>query len=185
MPRDISAPMLTELSSNVVYLACLVEIDFKSTTEYVWTGVGDIVFGGHTYGGVGDLGEIGPITEGVDVQAYGTTLSLSGIDATILAESLADIQLMAPVNILLATFDAACNLVGTPYKLFAGRVGKPTVSPGTKNIRISIAVETRLKNLQRPSMRRYTSADQNLYFPGDTFFLHVAEQVDLALKFTP
>jgi hypothetical protein len=178
--------MLAALPASQVSLAVLGILTFKSEPVYVWTGVGPLLYNGNTYLGLGSLGEIGAITEGTDVQAYGTVVSLSGIDPTLLSESMTDIQLGAPATLMLALFDqAAGTVIGTPQTIFQGVVDKPTITPGTKAIKISLALETRLANLQRPSMRRYSSADQNLYYPNDIFFHWVEEQIDIAVKFGP
>ena len=50
---------------------------------------------------------------------------------------------------------------------------------------IALKLENRLVNLQRANMRRYTAADQNLYYPGDTAFNWVEILNDQALKWAP
>jgi hypothetical protein len=119
------------------------------------------------------------------VHAYGTKVGLSGIDPILLSESLTDIQLGAPATISLALLDTNGNILGTPYTLFSGVVDQPTVQPGVKTITIDLALETKLANLSRASNRRYTSADQQLYYPADHFFDWVPQLNDLALKWTP
>jgi hypothetical protein len=46
---------------------------------------------------------------------------------------------------------------------------------------IALALENKLSNLSRANMRRYTNADQQLYYPGDTFFQSVESLNDQAL----
>jgi len=121
----------------------------------------------NTYLGVGDFGKIGRVTEGSDVQAYGTSISLSGIDPLLLSECLDDIQLGAPATIYFALLDNTGNIFGTPYPLFVGTVDQPSIQVGVKSLSISLGLENKLSNLQRPNMRRYTAADQQLYYPGD------------------
>lgn len=185
MPRDISSPMLASLVSNAVRPGYLAMIQFRSETRYVWTGIGDLVYGGNTYSGVGSFGKLGSINEGTGVTAQGTTIGLSGIDPALLAECLSDIQLGAPVTVYFALFDASINILGTPSPLFVGTVDQPVLQIGLEEIEISLKLENRLSNLQRASMRRYTSADQNLYYPGDTFFVFVEILNDQALIWAP
>jgi hypothetical protein len=181
MPRNISSPMLASLTSNAIIPAFLASIRFKSEAVYVWTGVGNLVYGGNTYLGVGSFGKLGRITEGTDVQAYGTSISLSGIDPTLLSECLTDIQVGAPVTILFALLSSTGAVLGTPYPVFSGIVDKPVISPGISEITISLALESRMANHGRASNRRYTAADQNLYYPGDTAFNWVESLNDQAL----
>lgn len=184
MSRNLPSGMPTQIAATAIRPAILAAITFKSMTSYIWSGVGSLVFGGNTYLGVGSLGKIDRIQEGVDVHAYGTTVMLSGIDPTLLAESLGDIQLGAPAKISLALLDASGNVLNV-YGTFSGVVDKPVISPGLKEVSISLSLETKLSNLSRASNRRYTAGDQNLYFPGDTFFNFVEPLNDQALKWTP
>lgn len=181
MPRQLGA-MTTTVAQNQVRPAFLCTLAFKSGTRYVWSGVGDLVYAGNTYKGVGNFGAIGQVTEGTDIQAYGTTVTLSGIDADLLSESMTDIQLGAAAKIFLAFLDATGAIIGVPYALFAGVVDKPTIVPSIDKISITLNLESKLTNLQRASNRRYTAADQQLYYPGDTFFNWVEILNDLALK---
>jgi hypothetical protein len=184
MSRNLPSGMPAEIAGAAIRPALLVVLTFKSMTSYVWTGVGSLVYGGNTYLGVGSLGKIDRIQEGVDVHAYGTTVTLSGINPTLLAEALGDIQLGAAATISLALLDASGNVLNA-YTVFSGVVDKPTVSPGLKEVSISLALETKLSNLSRATNRRYTAADQNLYYPSDTAFLWVEQLNDQALKWTP
>ncbi len=185
MARNLASAMLTSLVSNAIIPAFLAQITFRSTTEYVWSGNGDIVYNGNTYRGVGSLGKVSMMTEGTDVHAYGLQISLSGIDASLLSESMTDVQIGAPATVWFVLLDASGNILGSPYALFTGVVDKPTVTPGIDTITISLALETRLANLQRGSVRRYTAADQQVYYPGDTGFNWVEQLNDQALRWVP
>ena len=182
MPRDISSPMLAQLTTNAISPCFLASIAFKSQTVYCRTGAGSLVYGGNTYLGVGDFGKLSAITEGADVQAYGMSITLSGIDPNLLAESLTDVQLGAAATIYFALLDGSGNIYGTPYPAFVGVVDKPSVQVGVTAVTISLALENRLSNLQRASQRKYTAADQQRYFPGDTAFNWVESLNDQALK---
>jgi len=181
MPRNISAPMVAPLVSNYVRPLFMAIITFHSQVVHCWTGVGNLVYAGNTYTGVGDFGKLSPIVEGTDVQAYGSSISLSAIDPLLLDECMADIQLGAPVTIYFGLLDLNGNIFGTPYPLFVGTVDQPKIQIGTKTLSITLALENKLSNLSRANMRRYTSADQMLYFPGDTFFQSVESLNDQAL----
>jgi len=156
-------------------------LTFKTQTTYVWSGVGTLVWNGYNFLGVGSLGKIGTITEGVDVKADGMTLELSGIDPIYRAECLTDIKIGAPAKVWFGnTFNGA--LVGTPYLVFSGTVDKPTFHIGADSDTIVLALENRMIDLARATMRRYTHADQHLYYPDDTAFLHVEQLNDLVIN---
>ena len=181
MPRDVSTPMLDQIETNFIRPAFLADITFASMNVHCWTGAGNITYNGNTYLGVGSFGSVGRIIDGSDVQAYGTTLQLSGIDTTFLSESMTDIQLGAPIAISFALLDSNANVMGNAYPLVIGTVDQPAIKIGTSTCSITLAVENKLSNLQRANMRRYTAADQQLYYPGDTLFNAVEYLNDLAL----
>ena len=182
MPRNLDPTFASALGTGNIAPVILVVLTFLSQTCYAWSGVGNLLFNGNTYLGVGSLGKIGAITEGVEVRADGSSVTLSGIDPIYLAESLTDIQLGATAQIWFGLFsNQTGSLVGQPYMVFGGCVDKPTVSPGRDTFTITIALENKLIDLQRLNMRRYTSADQRLQYPDDTAFGWVEQLVDQAL----
>jgi hypothetical protein len=166
------------VTAGLVVPAVFADLTFRSTTEHVWTGIGPIAFNGNTYKGVGTLGGIGTISEGINVQAQGTSVSLSGIDPEIYAECMADIQIGAPATLW---FGALAAGVFVCYRAFQGQVDKPSVTTGGDSIAISLALENRLYNMQRPSYRRYTTEDQHLDYADDCGFSWVTMLNDIAL----
>jgi hypothetical protein len=181
MSRNLDPTMLTALSSGLISPVIMAILTFKSSTQYIWSGVGNLIYNGNTYIGVGSLGKIGAVSEGVTVQAEGTTITLSGIDSALLSDSLIDIQPGAPAVLYFALMTNGV-LVGSPYQLFKGTMDSPIVNVGAKTISITISLENKMIDLSRPSCRRYTSADQRLQYPTDSGFQFVEQLSDLALN---
>ena len=182
MARNLSIPMIASIESDLLVPAFLFLANFRSATVYVWSGVGDLVYGGNTYKGVGSFGKVAGISEGVEVNADGTSVTLSGIDATLLSETMSDVQLGAPAKIFFAALNpVSCSVVAT-YLLYSGTIDQPSVQPGIETFDITIKLENRMSDLQRANMRRYTSADQRLYYPDDTAFTAVESLNDQALR---
>jgi hypothetical protein len=180
MPRDLPIPMVAAITSNTVSPCILVDLTLATGVQHIWSGVGSLAYGGNTYLGVGSLGQIGDVAEGCEVKADGTSITLSGIDSTLLNDSLLDIQLGAPATVWFAVFQNGA-LLGAPYPLFVGTVDQPTIPISADSIAITLKLETRMTNLQRASNRRYTSADQNYYYPADSGFNWVETLSDIAL----
>jgi hypothetical protein len=178
--RNLPSPMITSFTGNDVAPVVMLDLTLKSGVAYVWSGVGNLIYNGNTYLGVGSFGQVGDIVEGVEVRADGTTVSLSGVDSTLLNDCLNDIQLGAPVTLWLAVVSEG-QLVGAPYALYVGTVDKPTVPIRPDVLTITLALENRMLNLQRPTMRRLTSSDQNYYYPDDTGLNWVEQLADTAL----
>jgi hypothetical protein len=79
MSRSIDSTLAAGLAGPNIQPFILAALTFRSGTVYVWSGVGNLTFGGNTYLGVGSLGTISAISEGTSVQADGMTVTLSGI----------------------------------------------------------------------------------------------------------
>lgn len=180
MPRNLDPSMQQALESGLIIPAFLVTLTFVTSTQFVWSGVGDLVFNGDTYIGVGSLGKLGAINEGVDVKADGTSVTLSGIDPILFNDSMSDIQQGLPATIYFALFTNTGALIGTPYKLFDGVIDEPTVSVGGDTISITLNLENAMLDGQRATVRRYTDADQRLSFPTDSGFQFVTGLQDAA-----
>ena len=185
MGRNLSSPLLSSIASNHICPAFLAVITFRSSTQYIWTGVGNLSYGGNVYRGVGAFGKMGAIAEGTQVEAQGTSVTLSGIDPALLSDCMTDIQVGASAALYFALLDtAAMTVLGTAYPCFSGRVDQPVLDIGLDTLSITLKLESRLSNLQRANLRRYTSADQQLYYPGDTGFNFVELLNDIALKWS-
>lgn len=180
MPRQLNGTMQLALYSGLITPFFAAMLTFKSSTQYVWSGVGNLIWNSQTFVGVGSLAKVGTIQEGTDVQAYGTTVSLSGIDPVLLNECMTDMQPGAPVTLWFGLLSNGV-VVGTPYQIFSGTMDQPTVSINAETLTITLALENRMLDLSRASNRRYTSADQRLYYPNDSAFGWVEQLSDLAL----
>jgi hypothetical protein len=185
MPRQLDPTFAAALESGFFMPFFALEITFISKTFYLWSGPYPLTFNGQTWQGTADLGTVSSVTEKTSVEAVGSTVTLSGVDQSILEESLDDVQLGAPAIIYFGAIDPSTGqALGSPCTLFSGLVDKPTVvyGPDTK-CSISVNLESWLIRLSAGSMRRYTSADQRLRFPTDTLFGWVETLNDLSLKF--
>lgn len=181
MPRSIDSTMLGGLLSNAIAPCFLVDLTFTTGPAYIWSGVGNLTWNNRLYVGVGSLGSIGDVVESTEVRADGTTLTLSGIDSTLMNDCLNDIQIGAPATIWFALLSSG-QILGAPYPLFVGTVDKPTIQVGPDTITVSLALENRLLTLQRPTNRRYTAADQHIAYPDDIGFNWVEILNDIALR---
>src|ERR1700686_3259759 len=105
MPRGLTPNQLAAVQSAYLRPAFFVQMTFTSGPVYVWSGLGSVVWNGQTWLGVGSLGTISNIEEGATIEARGITLTLSGIDPTLLADVLGEFQVGLPAIVYLALFD--------------------------------------------------------------------------------
>ena len=176
--RNLSSAMQAALTARTLQPAIMADLTFKSGTEYVWIGRGSLTWNGNTYQGVGNLGGIGTITETTTVMAAGTNVSLSGVDPTLYADSLADIVTGQPAKIWFACLNGSTVIDAMLW--FSGLIDIPTVTEGPDDIAISIALESKLVNLQRANRKLYTAAEQRRKYPTDSGFNWVEQLQDTA-----
>jgi hypothetical protein len=168
MPRtDATAAFITALEAPLLRPAIFVEGSFASGNVYLWSGRGTVTWNGQSWTGVGTLGSITPVEEGSTVEARGTTLTLSGLDVTLLGDALTDVRQGLPVTVWLALFDDTLTMVSNPVIAFQGRMDQPTISHDGSTATIQINCESRLVDLNTPAERRYTNEDQQRDYPGD------------------
>lgn len=171
MPRiDATDTFIAALQANLLRPAVFVSAAFASATLYLWSGRGSVTWNGHTWLGVGTMGSIAPVEEGSTVEARGTTLTLSGIDVTVLGDSLTDLRQGLPVTVWFALFDDTLALIPNPVIAFQGRMDQPTISHDGQTCTIQINCESRLMDLNTPAERRYTNEDQQRDYPNDRGF---------------
>jgi hypothetical protein len=167
MPRAMTADYLAAIQSAALRPALFVEANFTSGPIYVWSGVGPIIWGGKTWTGLGSLGNVSMIEEGAIVEAKGITLTLSGIDPTMLTGILDEFQVGLPAIVSLGLFDAAGALIADPVGCFVGQMDQPTLDVTGTSATISINCESRLIEMNVAVDRRYTNEDQQRDYPGD------------------
>ena len=182
MPRQLDSATISEIGSNQVSLCYLLQITFTTGTVYLTSAPVNLSWNGQTWLGLGSLSSVGPIAEGSDIQAYGCTVTLSGIDPVLIADSLNDIQIGAAATLYVGFLTPAMALVTAPTIIFAGQVDEPTISYGAETVTISLNLESPLIRLQRGSFRRLTAADQRINYPGDSGFDWVPSLNFMALR---
>lgn len=182
MPRDLSSPLVTSFTGNQVALCILADLGFASGTAYAWSGIGTLAWNGNSYAGVGSLGAVGDIAEGVEVRANGTTVQLSGIPTSLMTDAQSEIQTNLPATIYVGAFDQANGSLIDAYPMFKGTIDKSQFEVGGNTFSVTLNLELRMLNFQRASNRRYTSADQNRDYPDDPFFNFVELLHDQTLE---
>lgn len=174
MPRNLTSGELAQLSASQIAPVVFVECDFASGAVYLWTGRGNYSWNGHTWVGVGKLGQISVLNETSDVSAQSVTISLSGIPSDMLSDALNEVQCNQMVTIWLGFFTATgtggWSLVSSPAIAYQGFMDVPTIEEGVETSTISLSLENRLIILNRAKMRRYDTQDQAIDYPSDLGF---------------
>tara|TARA_R110001606_G_scaffold61261_1_gene143494 strand:- start:307 stop:993 length:687 start_codon:yes stop_codon:yes gene_type:complete len=165
-----------------------------SAPLYFWTGIGDTTIADITYVGTGTLMQISSIKETAEIQAAGATLTISGIPADLLSLALsvpyqgrigkikfglidADNNLLelesafnmlaeSGIDIGLESVDQSNVLVD----MFVGYMDQMNINEGSETSTISLSLESKLLDLDRPVVRRYNNESQKAFFPNDKAF---------------
>src|ERR1700735_715468 len=105
MPRPgATGAMLTALQGNYLQPALFVSIQFATTTAYLWSGGTSVTWNGQTWAGLGSLLDISVIEYGSSLEARGIVITISGLDATLLADSMSELKLGFPVNVYFTVY---------------------------------------------------------------------------------
>ena len=167
MARSLTGGMVTEVTAASLQPILLVKLAFDSADLNLWTGIGDLVFGGDTYTGAGDLLAFSAIEESDELKAVGLTGSLSGIPSSLVAIALAEDYMGRPVTVWFGVLDSSGALVADPEPIFAGLIDTMPIEDAGETATIQVNAENRLARLEESRARRYTPEDQAIDYPGD------------------
>jgi hypothetical protein len=175
--RTLTSGMLGVTTADIVRPAYFVRMVFDSSVLNIWSGIGDLAFGGNTYTGTGDLLSISEITETADIQATGIKVSLTGIKTSFIAIAKDQDYQGRVLNVSLGAFDASGSLIADPVIVFSGFMDTMTISESGQYSTITVSVENKLISFERSKVRRYTAEDQKIDHPTDKGFEFVTSIV--------
>jgi hypothetical protein len=175
MSRDLDALLAAEVAGNYVRPAFFVHCNFDSGALNLWTGMGSIIVGGRTYTGVGTLLDISGIEESTDLSAKGIKVTLSGVLSSLVLIARDEDYQGRALEVLFGAINSTGSLVSDPFIMFSGFMDTMTINDGGETATITLTVENRLIEFDRTSVRRYTSEDQQIEYPGDLGLEFVAD----------
>jgi hypothetical protein len=171
MSRTVPAAILTALAQPEVQPFYAIEFNFDTAPVYFWTGYGNREIGGNTYLGTGNLLNIGGLEEAADLSAKSVTITLSGVPSDIVSLALSEPYQRRTCRILFGVQN-----VNAIVEVFSGVMNTMTIQDGTSTI--ELLVESKLVELERAKIRRYTHESQQARYPNDTFFSYVTALQD-------
>lgn len=147
-----------------------VALDFPSGIARFNSSPADIVIGGQTFLGVGAMGSISAAEEGVELRAYGMTVGLTGVPRDAIALALGQAYQGRGGTVWEVPLDPATwQPVSDPIVIFRGRMDQMDITLGER-AEVTVRLENRLTDWERPKLRRYTDADQRRRDPSDGSF---------------
>jgi len=178
--RTVPAAILTALAQPEVEPFYAVEIDLDSGPLRVWTGRGDRTIDGQTYSGGGDLVAVSGLEEVADLSAKQITLTLTGMNSTVISLALQEDYQRRRVRVLWGV-----RGVSDFVEVFSGNLNQMVIEDGPDFGTISVTVDSRLVELENASNRRYTSESHKTRHATDTFFDFVSQIQDKGVRFQP
>lgn len=158
--------MQTEVGKTEVAPFLLFQGEFISGTVRAWSGYGNLTWAGVAWTGTGTLLSVSEITETNETSANGITINLNGIPASLISLALGEVRQGASGKIYLGLLSGTA-VINDPILLFAGKLDIPSITDEGEFAEISITYESRLIDLERARINRYTPEDQKRLFPGD------------------
>ena len=180
MAREISSLTLAAGKAGVVRPVILARLDFASGSVRACSAPFNVGHEGETYTGVGNLGAISTVPEGAELQSYAVELTLSGIPSDLVTLALADQYQGREARLFLALLDEGHRLIGVPMLVFRGQMDTLDIELG-KTATLTLIVQNRLADWERPRLRRYTHEDQQSEFPGDRGFEFVPQMAEKSI----
>lgn len=169
--RTLGSPLTTALSSDVVRPRYIAEIDFPSGISRVWTGIGDMSWGGNTYLGAGNVIGISETEHSSGLEATTMQVVLNGVNAANRSDIFTVNYQNRPVDIWLAFFDENENMIGDPVATRNGFITKADfIDDEDGNQSIIVTISDEMEDVRTENIYRYTDAAQAIIDPTDTFF---------------
>jgi len=163
--RDINSTLLDALNQPDIQPYYAVKLEFDSGTLRLWTGYGNRTVNSEIYTGSGYLLSVSGLDEVADLSARNVTISLSGIPAQILTKALAESYQRRDATIYLGE-----KSVGQVVEVFSGKMDVMEVRDTGSTITVNLNIESKLIELERPNVRRYSEDSHKSRYPTDTFF---------------
>lgn len=201
MSRTLSDGIVSVLTAEAIQPFFAVRMFFDTQTLNFWTGLGSLTVGGVTYTGTGQLMQISELSETAEISAKGATITLSGIPSNLISLALTEPYQGRVCEIYFGAIDAnrvyltdedgnyilnedSSRIdisIGDPndiVEVFTGYMDQMNIDEGAETSTIGLAVESKLIDLERPRVFRYTDANQKSRFPNDKGFEFVEDLQD-------
>lgn len=174
MARNMTAALAAALSAKVVKPVFIAKFDFPSASVFYWTGSGDLVWGGNTYTGLGDLSSVNFPAETVSGSTAGASFTLSGIPSSTTSLALDENYKNAACRVWIGALNITTDaLIADPYLKYRGVIDSMQMNDDGETAGVTINVEG-FAYAVKPSGLRYTDEDQQRAYAGDNGLEFVA-----------
>jgi hypothetical protein len=177
--RALDAATMSHIDTGHTHPTLMAKMMFD-TPSYAHTGLGNIIYDGNTYLGLGKVAGVAGLEESESLVPAAIRLSLNGLDPDLLAEVLDSSTFGSRITLMIGYRQDDGLLVPstTPWIFYKGRVENADSTRG-KNNSISITIQHDLAVLSRKVGSKYTNEEQQRRYPGDTAFQHIEKMATI------
>ena len=176
--QGIDTKVLTALTEDRTFPFFAIKAQFDTETVRLWTGKDDISISSETYLGAGTALSFSGVDETQELKSNGITVTLSGMDETVLNLALSEQYQNRKIEIFLGFLDGGTNEVKGTMVLFSGRMLQMSVNDNIEGMTVAVSAESRLVDLERPSQLRYNRGSQQFIDSADTAFKFVQSNLE-------
>lgn len=156
----------------VLFVEMLLTAPLRLNTSAV-----NIDWNGHTWAGAGALGSIEEIADEAGKQ-QGLRFTLSGVPSTLLAVALQEPIRNKPCTLWLGVLSPTTHAVLDAPQVWAGTLDQMPITQTGDTCTIAVTAEHPGATFARPKPLRYTDADQQRLYTGDTCLRFVVSQAN-------
>ena len=171
--------VISALNQPHVSALYALKLDLVSGISRIHSGLGPLVIGGETYYGVGAMGAVSPQKEQLSTSPTKLTVSLTGLDDSLLAEVMREriVDRMAWLYLVVIGPD------GVPLNAslqFKGRIAQTPIKAGKTNT-IQLTISNIFEDWQKGLNLRCTDESHRRLYPNDRFFRYQNEMADKSI----
>lgn len=179
--RDIDAATQAAIVSESAIAITMCALDFSTGVVRFNDSDKDIIFNGDTYQAVGSLGSVSELTEASQLASPGVSLSLSGLDTSILAATLNETYHQRPATVLVQYVDADGVPVGDAYTAWSGFMDVMITDIDDDTFTVSLNCESRL--IMAGGLRKLRSQEEHqTRYPADTFYQFLSQLESISIE---
>lgn len=175
-----SASVIAAMRAGTAKRHLLFYLDHPLGVVRAWDGIGDLVYGGDTYKGVGGLARIRNVSDSVEIQDHDVTVEVSGVTYSALRADDGDIAgRTATVRALLLQESGA---VLDTRLIFSGVGRRMRIQADDDTLTLVLELRGLMHDWSAAPRVYYTDVDQKRLFAADTGFSLVAALQDAVVS---
>jgi len=168
--RDLNARTYAAMKGQPVNPAVLVTIDHPTAMLYLWSGTGDLSYGGNTYQGVGLFAGIDGVVSDTTLRIWEVQLFLSGVPSTALDAVETSLRNKA-CTIDIAFLDERGAVIEDPIRMADPTLDHPVINVDENGMHtLIIKGQLGLWQLERVLAVSWTTEEQQDTYPTDVGF---------------